>query len=156
MSPLLEIRGVTKSYSGVQVLHGVSLVMRPAEVHAVLGENGAGKSTLMKILSGVHRPDSGEIRLRDRRVQFRNPHAALRAGVAMIYQELLPVLDMSLAENIFLGHEPGSAFFGWINKRARSERAERWLAQGSVGISPAGARRDLRVAEMQAVEIAKA
>ncbi len=97
MTPLLEGRELSKSFSGQRALHGVSFSISEGEVHAVVGENGAGKSTLMKIFVGIHQPDSGELWLQGRSVRFSNAHAALKAGIAMIYQELLPFPELTVA-----------------------------------------------------------
>ncbi len=153
---LLETRKLCKSFSGVRVLNDVSLRFRPAEVHAVLGENGAGKSTLMKILAGLHAPDSGEVLMNGHRLALGNAQAGLKAGIAMIQQELLPFLDLTVAENIFMGHEPASRFLGWIDKAAMREQAEALMRCLGIKLSPKRKLRELRVAEMQAVEIAKA
>ena len=102
---LLEVRAITKGFAGVQALQGVDLTVYPGEVHCVLGQNGAGKSTLIKTLSGVHQPDSGEIIWRGEVVSIPNPEAALQLGIATMYQELDVVDGLTVAENIFLGHE---------------------------------------------------
>lgn len=154
MTCLLETRGLTKSFSGVQVLRDVSIRFQAGEVHAVMGENGAGKSTLMKVLAGIHAPDSGEIWLEGRPVQFRNAHAAIQNGIAMIHQELLPFLDLTVAENIWMGQEPKT--WGWVDRRTLCRKTEQLLQRLEVNISPARMMRELRVAEMQVVEIAKA
>jgi inositol transport system ATP-binding protein len=151
---LLETRAITKAFSGVPVLNGVSLSVHSGEVHALLGENGAGKSTLMKIVAGLHEPDSGQIWLQGRLARFRNAHAALRAGIAMIHQELLPFLNLTVAENVFMGQEP--ACFGWINRPALHRQTQQLLAQLGVALPSGRKMRDLCVAEMQTVEILKA
>jgi inositol transport system ATP-binding protein len=156
MPALLEACNIVKGFSGIRVLEDVSLSIQAGEVHAILGENGAGKSTLMKILAGLYQPDAGEIRLRGNLATFRNPHEALRAGVAMIFQELLPFINLSVAENIFMGQEPASKRLGWINRRAMNEESERLLTRLGVNLDPRRPMRTLRVAEMQVVEIAKA
>ncbi len=102
----LEVRGVEKSFPGVRALSGVSFDLQPGEVHALLGENGAGKSTLIKIMSGVYRPDAGSIFVDGRETKLDTPDDARRAGIATIYQELLLFPDLSVAENIFIGHAP--------------------------------------------------
>src|SRR6201994_1535278 len=111
MSTLLEARGITKAFPGVLALEGVNLRVGRGEVHALLGENGAGKSTLLKILSGAQSADSGEIELYGERVAFASPHDAQRAGVVTIYQEFTLAPDMTIAENVFIGREPGSRLF---------------------------------------------
>ena len=103
---ILTMSGVTKSYFGVKALDDVSLDIRRGEVHALMGENGAGKSTLMKILTGLVKPDEGEIVFEGNKVQFPDPQAALNLGIAMIHQELNPIPEMTVAENIYLGREP--------------------------------------------------
>ena len=103
---VLSLEGVAKSFPGVRALDGVRFDVRAGEVHALLGENGAGKSTLIKIMSGVHEPDAGTLLLDGRPVRFARPQDAQRAGIATIYQELLLFPELSVAENIFLGHAP--------------------------------------------------
>ena len=105
--PLLaKCGGIEKSFPGVRALSGVSFDVAPGEVHALLGENGAGKSTLIKIVSGVFQPDSGSIRVDGRELRFERPDDARRAGIATIYQELLLFPELTVAENIFMGHAP--------------------------------------------------
>src|SRR5215207_3871090 len=103
---ILELKKISKSFSGVEVLHEVSFSLRPGEVHALLGENGAGKSTLMKIITGVHQPDSGEIILYGNPVHFGDTRESQQAGIAAIYQELSLFPDLDVAENIFIGRQP--------------------------------------------------
>lgn len=153
---VLEATGVTKSFGGVKVLHGVDLRLRAGEVHALMGENGAGKSTLMKILAGIHRPDAGEVRVTGRLVPPGNPHASLKAGVAMIFQELSPFPDLSVAENILMGLQPAWFGGGWIRRRKMHRRAKELLACLNTPIPTRRRLGELRVAEMQVVEIAKA
>src|SRR4051794_41412692 len=98
------MRGIVKDFPGVRALDGVELEVRPGEVHCLLGQNGAGKSTLIKVLAGVHRPDAGSIGWQGGEFRPANPQAAMRAGIATIYQELDLVDDLSVAENAFLGH----------------------------------------------------
>ncbi len=153
---LVQMRGISKSFSGVRVLNGIDFDLRSGEVHALTGENGAGKSTLMKILAGLLPADSGEVLVQGRAVEPGSTHQALKAGVAMIYQELLPFPDLSVAENIFIGQETASGMLHWIDKAAMRQRAGELLERLGVDLSPARPMRQLRVAEMQAVEIAKA
>jgi rhamnose transport system ATP-binding protein len=122
--PLLQVRDIEKSFPGVRALSGVSFDVRPGEVHALLGENGAGKSTLIKIVSGVYEPDLGSILVDGREVKFATPDDARRAGVATIYQELLLFPELSVAENIFLGHAPlaGGGRIDWREMRAKAEK----------------------------------
>jgi rhamnose transport system ATP-binding protein len=104
--PLLAVAGIEKSFPGVRALSGVSFDVEPGEVHALLGENGAGKSTLIKIISGVYQPDAGAIRVNGEELRFDRPDDARRAGIATIYQELLLFRDLTVAENVFMGHAP--------------------------------------------------
>jgi len=110
-APLLEVVGVTKSFPGVRALDGVDLTVRSGEVHCLLGQNGAGKSTLIKVLAGAHAPDAGEIRWRGTPVTLATPQSALALGMATIYQELDLVDGLSVAENVYLGHEMAAAGF---------------------------------------------
>src|SRR4029453_3396735 len=107
----VTVNGGVKEFPGVAAPDGVDLEVEAGEVHCLLGQNGAGKSTLIKVLSGAHRADTGEIHWNGRRVSFPTPVAALRAGLATIYQELDLVDGLSVAENIFLGQEPSSLGF---------------------------------------------
>ncbi|MGE3449678.1 MAG: ATP-binding cassette domain-containing protein, partial [Microbacteriaceae bacterium] len=106
---LLSMRAITKSFSGVIALRGVDLDVLPGEVHCILGQNGAGKSTLIKILSGAYQPDGGEIRWQGEPTTIPTPVAALDMGIATMYQELDVVDGLTIAENIFLGHENSTA-----------------------------------------------
>jgi len=154
--PLLEVKGLEKSFPGVRALSGVSFDVRPGEVHALLGENGAGKSTLIKIVSGVYQPDAGEILIDGRAMRFAAPEDARRAGVATIYQELLLFPELTVAENIFLGHAP-RASGGRIDWRAMTAKAEALLA--SLDIDDLAADQvvgSLSVGHRQRVEILRA
>ncbi|MGH2945486.1 MAG: sugar ABC transporter ATP-binding protein [Solirubrobacteraceae bacterium] len=155
MSELLEMRDITKSFVGVEVLHGVDLDLKAGEIHAIVGENGAGKSTLVKVLAGVHHPDRGTIRIDGEEVAFGNPHAAQAAGVGIIYQEFNLLPDRTVAENVFVGREPIRA--GLVDRRGM-ERATSALLE-DLGETSFGARtlvRHLSVAQQQVVEIVKA
>ena len=107
--PALELRGIRKRFGATEALRGVSLTVAPGEVHALIGENGAGKSTLMKVLSGAHLADAGEMALAGRPYRPAGPPDARRRGVAMIYQELTLAPHLSVRENILLGLEPARA-----------------------------------------------
>jgi len=115
--PLLSIRGVSKSFPGVQALQAVDLEFQKGTVHALIGENGAGKSTLMKILYGLNHADEGEITFKGRPYRPKNPNDALRSGLAMIPQEISPVPYLSVADNLFLGREKVRA--GGLGGRSR-------------------------------------
>ena len=108
---LLRLSGIVKTFPGVRALDGVELEVRAGEVHCLLGQNGAGKSTLIKVMAGVHRPDAGSMSWEGEEVSFASPHAATKAGIATIYQELDLVDDLTVAENVFLGHEQSTGGF---------------------------------------------
>jgi len=126
--PLLELRGITKTFGSVQALSDVDFEVRSGEVMALVGDNGAGKSTLIKILSGVHPPDKGEIFLEGQRIAIRNPKHAMRLGIETIYQYNSMVPTMSIARNLFVGREPlkcGIGGFGIMDqKRMRQESVQ--------------------------------
>ncbi|MCY3024545.1 MAG: L-arabinose ABC transporter ATP-binding protein AraG [Planctomycetota bacterium] len=153
-SAYLQFDSVSKSFPGVRALDCVSLGAAEGSVHALIGENGAGKSTLLKILSGLYRPDSGRVLLGGQGQQFRSTAAAIRAGVAVIYQELQLVPELSVAENIYLGHLP--ARLGWVNGRKLLDSAEMQLTVVGEGIDPRAKVGSLPIAQRQMVEIAKA
>src|SRR5262249_3792430 len=156
-APALEMRGITKSFTGNTVLADVSLTARAGEVHALVGENGAGKSTLMKILAGVHQPDAGEILIDGERTRFARPADALARGVAMIYQELSLAPHLTVAENIFLGREPLKlAPVGVINTRELNSRARSMLDDFGFEINPRSRVGRLSAADRQLVEITRA
>jgi len=156
-APALEMRGIDKSFAGNRVLEGVDITARAGEVLALVGENGAGKSTLMKILSGVHQPDGGEILISGERVSFSGPADALSSGVAMIYQELSLAPHLTVAENIFLGREPMMApGLGIINHRELNDQARRLLDEYGFRIDPKARLGRLSAADRQLVEITRA
>ena len=155
-APLLEVREIEKAFPGVRALTGVSFDVRAGEVHALLGENGAGKSTLIKIVSGVYEPDVGSILIDGTKVRFSTPDDARRAGVATIYQELLLFPELSVAENIFLGHAP-LAGAGRIDWRAMRAEAERLLSSLEIDdLAPDQIVGALTVGNRQRVEILRA
>ncbi len=103
-APVLELRSVSKSFAATRALRDLSLSILPGEVHAIVGENGAGKSTLIKIMTGVHRPDAGEVLVEGRAVSLRSTQEAQGAGIAAIYQEPMVFPDLNVAENIFISN----------------------------------------------------
>src|SRR5882672_8297850 len=125
--PLLQLRGVTKRFTGVTALSGVDFAVRAGEIHALLGENGAGKSTLIKVLTGVHPPDAGEFLLEGRAIRADSPKEAERAGISTVYQEVNLIPALSIAENIALGRQPGRA--GFVHWRAIRRHAREALAR---------------------------
>ncbi|HEY3712142.1 MAG TPA: sugar ABC transporter ATP-binding protein [Amycolatopsis sp.] len=153
--PLLEVRGVTKSFGAVAAVAGVSFPLYAGEAHALVGENGAGKSTIVKMLAGVHRPDEGILLLDGEPVGFSSPAAAKAAGIAVIYQEPTLFPDLSVAENIVMGRHPRKAL-GMIDRAAVRAEAERLFARLGVRIDPGRPARGLSIADQQIVEIAKA
>ena len=156
---ILEMEDIDKSFSGVKVLNQVSLRIRSGEVHALMGENGAGKSTLMKILMGIYKADSGRIRIGGEEVSIHGPRDALSKGISMIHQELHPVLDMEVAENIFIGREilkKGFEKFGLVDKAAMRRESARLFEEIEEHINPTALMRNLSVAQIQLVEIVKA
>ena len=152
---VLELKDISKRFGNVEVLHGVSFGLKPGEVHALLGENGAGKSTLIKVITGIHQADGGEIYLNDHRVHFDDPLQARKAGIAAIYQELSLCPDLNVAENIFLGRQPTTAG-GRIDWRKLYSEADRLLASLGVHLDLRTRARNLSIAQMQSVEIARA
>jgi ABC-type sugar transport system ATPase subunit len=152
---VLEARGISKSFPGVQALVGVSLTLRSGRLTALLGENGAGKSTLMNVVAGVFPPDAGELLLAGQPVRFTSPRQAQDHGIAMIFQELNLVPGLTVAENIFLGREPLRRC-GLIDYAALNRRAAAWLQRLDLDIPPTAPTGRLRVGQQQVVEVAKA
>ncbi len=154
--PVLEMRGIAKTYPGVVALSGVDFDVRPGEVHALVGENGAGKSTLMKILAGADTKDSGRILLDGSEVSISSPQEAMQLGISIIYQEFNLVPYMNAAENIFLGREPSSAMPGVIDFKTMYSDAEAIIRELGVAVDVHAPMNQLSVAQQQMVEIAKA
>jgi ribose transport system ATP-binding protein len=154
-NPLLQMRGIVKTFPGVRALDGVDLDVRSGEVHCLLGQNGAGKSTLIKVLAGAHQPDSGEIEWAGESVTLSSPTAAIAQGISTIYQELDLVPGLSVAENIFLGHELSR---GGLTLRSEMRRRTRALLE-RLGHGEIGAGREvgqLSAAGQQIVSMARA
>ncbi|MEV1044248.1 sugar ABC transporter ATP-binding protein [Streptomyces sp. NPDC049916] len=151
---LLRVEGLRKTFPGVVALDNVDFDLRGGEVHVLLGENGAGKSTLIKTLSGAYRPDRGRILAEGREVRIANAQDAERLGIATIYQEFNLVPDLTVAENIFLGRQPRR--FGLVDHRRMREDARELLRRVGVDVAPDAKVRDLGIARLQMVEIAKA
>ena len=150
---VLELRSVAKSFAATAALRDMSLAILPGEIHAIVGENGAGKSTLIKIMTGVHQPDAGEILVEGRPVVLRTAQEAQAAGVAAIYQEPMVFPDLNVAENIFISNRASGAFMRWS---ALFAEADRIVAQLGVTLDVRRAAAGLTLAEQQTVEIARA
>jgi rhamnose transport system ATP-binding protein len=155
-TPILELAGISKLFPGVRALDNVHFDLRAGEIHGLLGENGAGKSTFIKIITGVHSPDTGEIRIDGESVTFANPMEAQRLGVAAIYQHVTSYPDLTVAENIFMGHEKTTSVFRRINWRAMHQAAQELLDQLDANFDSHDRMGSLSVARQQIVEIAKA
>ncbi|MDD9206895.1 sugar ABC transporter ATP-binding protein [Georgenia sp. 10Sc9-8] len=154
-APLLQMTGIVKIFPGARALDGVDLDVRPGEVHCLLGQNGAGKSTLIKILSGAHQPDEGEIRWNGEVVTIPRPVAALELGVATMYQELDVVDGLTVAENIYLGHEMSTS--GFLRRRESHRRTREVLERlGHSEIPPSREVGQLSAAGKQMVSMARA
>ncbi|MDW9615567.1 ATP-binding cassette domain-containing protein [Sinorhizobium meliloti] len=152
----LKFAGITKTFPGVRALTDVSFDVMPGEIHALLGENGAGKSTLLKILSGVQRATDGEFFVDGEVAHFRRPENARAAGIAMIHQELQQVPNLTVAQNMFLGHPLKRAGGLLVDRRQQERRAAEALAMIDPSIDPARPIRELKVAQRQIVEVARA
>src|SRR5712691_13317988 len=154
--PFLEMRNITKTFPGVRALDGVTFDLHKSEIHALVGENGAGKSTLMKVLGGVypHPQYGGEIMIEGEEQRFSGVRDAEKAGIAVIYQELSLVKEMSVGENIFLGRAPRK--FGIVRWEELYRRAQKSLDDLHLPIDPRTPIRNLGIGQQQLVEIAKA
>jgi rhamnose transport system ATP-binding protein len=152
---ILELKDITKRFSGVEVLHEVPFTLRRGEVHALLGENGAGKSTLVKVMTGVHHADEGEMLLDGVQVVFNDTRESRQAGIAAIYQELSLFPDLDVAENIFVGRQPTTRG-GRIDWRKLYAEADKLLRSLGVHLDLKHKARSLTIAQQQMVEIARA
>ncbi len=151
---LLEIRGLSKSFGAIQVLHGVDLVLRAGEIHALLGENGAGKSTLIKTVTGVQGRDAGTVRLCGREIAPRTTEEAVAAGLATVYQEVNLLPNLSVAQNLFLGRQPTR--FGVVQGGVMRKRARVLLQEFGLDIDPARPLGSYSVAVQHICAIARA
>ena len=156
---ILEAKGIDKSFSGVTVLKGAELCIVPGELHALMGENGAGKSTLMKIIMGIYTKDAGTVVLDGRETDFKSARDALDAGISMIHQELSPIPEMTVAENVFLGREQ-KKFKGlpFVDKKELNRMTQELLEEFELSefIRPDMKMKDLNIAQIQMMEIIKA
>lgn len=151
---ILEMTDIVKEFPGVRALDGVELKLRPGKVHGLMGENGAGKSTLMKCLIGIYHKTSGSIKFKGREINFKSPIEALQNGISMIHQELNPVLERPVCENVWLGREPYKGFR--IDHRKMREDTVELFKEMDLNIDPNEKMGNLTVAQMQMVEICKA
>lgn len=152
---LIEINGISKSFPGVKALDNATLRVKKGSVHALVGENGAGKSTLMKIINGIYSCDSGEIIFKSERITPQNPRQMLDIGIATIHQELSPILDMTIGENIFLGREPRTKF-GSVDFKKMYTDTQTLLDDFGLDYNPKWDMRRLTISDTQLVEIVKA
>ena len=152
---LLRMEGISKSFPGVKALDDVHLEVRRGTVHALMGENGAGKSTLMKVLIGMYQPDAGTIELGGEQVQVADTARALGLGISMIHQELSPVPEMTVAENIYLGREPVNRL-RLVDYRKMLADTKALFEKWEIDLNPRRQLKKLSVAQTQMVEIAKA
>jgi inositol transport system ATP-binding protein len=152
--PLLRMTGISKRYPGVQALENVSFELFSGEIHGLLGENGAGKSTLLKILAGAETSDAGRIEVAGAARTFASPHDAQALGIAIIYQELNLLPNLTVAENVFIGREPGGRML--VSWRRLVEQTRELTARVGLRVDPLAVVRDLSVAEQQMIEIARA
>ncbi len=156
MYPALVLRRISKRFGGVQALMDVDFTLEQGEVHALLGENGAGKSTLIKILTGVHQKDNGEMLLFNNPVTVVNPVDARYKGIAAIYQELSLVESLNVAQNIFLGHEPVKGLFHRVQKNVLLTKAREYLEQFKIPIDPKTPVGEMGLGQKKIIEIMKA
>jgi rhamnose transport system ATP-binding protein len=153
---ILELTHITKTFPGVRALDDVHFDLKPGEIHALIGENGAGKSTLIKVITGVYQPDAGEIRIDGQPVQIHGPSDSQRLGIAAIYQHVTCYPDLSVTENIFIGHETISDVTRKIAWKELHRRAGELLGRLDADFDPRSIMGGLSVAQQQIVEIAKA
>lgn len=151
---ILELKGITKIFPGVKALDHVHFQLKSGEIHALMGENGAGKSTFIKVITGVHKAEEGEMYLDGEKVSFKGPKDAQRAGIAAIYQHVTSYPHLTVAENIFMGHETVKG--GFIQWHVMNEEAEKLLRELNADFSATAEMGSLSVAQQQMVEIAKA
>lgn len=153
---ILELNGITKIFPGVKALDQVHFQLEEGQIHALMGENGAGKSTFIKVITGVHQPEEGEILLNGKKIQFKNPKEAQKHGIAAIYQHVTCYPDLCVTENIFMGHEEIHPKTKRILWKKMHQEAQELLNELGADFGPKAIMNELSVAEQQIVEIAKA
>lgn len=153
---ILELKNITKTFPGVRALNKVNFNLQKGEIHALMGENGAGKSTFIKVITGVHKPDEGTILLDNKEVKFNNTEESKEAGIAAIYQHSTCYPDLSVTENMFLGHEIAKGPMKTLNWKEMNNEANKMLQKLSANFDSTAIMGDLSVAQQQLVEIAKA
>ncbi|WP_338655393.1 sugar ABC transporter ATP-binding protein [Sporosarcina psychrophila] len=153
---MIEMTGISKSFDGNSVLTNVEFSVKKGEIHALMGENGAGKSTLMKILTGIYARDTGEVKVRGKLVDFKNPKEAEHAGIAVIHQELNILPDLTVAENLFLGNEKTFGKSGILKTKEMNKKAKVILGELGLYVDVKTVARELSVGKQQIIEIAKA
>src|SRR5262245_35825264 len=151
---MLELRNVTKRFGNVLANDGVNILVRPGTIHAIVGENGAGKSTAMRIAYGFYRADAGEVLVDGEARIIHSPHDAIRLGIGMVHQHFMLVDAMTVAENIVLGAEPGSA--ASLDLRAAGKQINRLAEEFRLSIDPHASIESLSVGQQQRVELLKA
>ncbi|USK52728.1 sugar ABC transporter ATP-binding protein [Cytobacillus solani] len=154
--PIIQMKGISKAFSGNIVLEKVDFEIMPGEVHALMGENGAGKSTLMKILTGIYERDAGTVSVRGSEVHFKNAKEAEMAGIAVIHQELNIIPYLTVTENMFLGKELTFGKFGMTKDKEMKQKTKEYLNRLGIDIDPAIEAGNLSVGQQQMIEIARA
>lgn len=153
---MIEMTGISKAFSGNQVLKDVSFSLEKGEIHALMGENGAGKSTLMKVLTGIYKRDGGMIKVKGKEVNFSSPKEAEKAGIAVIHQELNILPHLSIAENMFLGKEETVGKTSILKTKSMNDKTKKILFELGLDVNPSSPASELSVGKQQIVEIAKA
>ena len=153
---LVRMEGIDKDFPGVQALVDARFELRPGEVHALVGENGAGKSTLMKVLTGIYRKDGGTVWIKGQEVDVPDPRAGRDLGLSMIHQEIVLAPHLTVAQNIYMGREPRGRLSFTVDDKRQVELTAELIDQLHLRLDPRAKVRDLKVAQQQMVEIAKA
>ena len=152
--PILKMEHITKRFAGITALDDVCFSCEPGKIHVLAGENGAGKSTILKILAGIYPPDEGKIILRGKEVQFSNPIEAQNAGIAMVFQELTQINELTIFENVFLGKEPHRG--GLIDRQKQMQLLQEYMDKYDLQMNPSAIVDRLSVGQKQLAEILKA